>query len=48
MKILVTGYNGKLASELKKISNGYNNLSWTFTSKKDLKTCFKIINNDHK
>jgi dTDP-4-dehydrorhamnose reductase len=36
MKVLVTGSNGQLASELKKISNGYNNLSWTFTSKKDL------------
>ena len=36
MKVLVTGFNGQLASELKKISYGYNNLSWTFTSKKDL------------
>lgn len=36
MKVLVTGANGQLASELKKIANGYNNLFWTFSSKKDL------------
>ena len=36
MKVLVIGSDGQLGSELKKISNNYNNVSWFFSSVKVL------------
>ena len=36
MKVLVIGSDGQLGSELKKISNNYNNVSWFFSSIKVL------------
>ena len=36
MKILVTGSNGQLGSELKKLSKSSTNFNWTFTDKEEL------------